>query len=164
MENITLHSDLLDRVSGKYIRNDGNLKYMVTLEEHIKVLKSAYQGMGENCPWLGTGPTDGVYTQYGDKGALCKPPQKAEAGRHTVIAYQAIRRMEIDCLSEIRRLLREGLSRRRSLDEETGRFLAKDLFEKCEEITSCISCSCGSAVSAYHNLGNLLAILEDRHT
>jgi len=137
---------------------------MGNLQEHIKVLRGAYEGVGENCPWLGTGPIDGVYTQYGDKGALCKPTQKAEAGRHAGIAYQAIRQMELDCLSEMRRLLREGLSKRRSLDEETGRFLAKDLFEKCEDITSCISCSCGSAVSAYHNLGNLLDLLEDRPT
>ena len=137
---------------------------MSSLEKNLKALKIAYRGIGENCPWLGTGSVDGIFTQYGDKGALCKPPQKAAAGRHASEAYQALRRMELDCLAEIRRALRDELSRRRSLDEETGRFLSKDLFEKCEEITECISCSCGSAISAYHNLGNLLDLLESDPT
>jgi hypothetical protein len=132
---------------------------MTSLEEHVKVLRDAYTGIGKNCPWLGSEPTDGSYNLYGDKGALCKPDQKAAAGRHAGIAYQALRRMELDCLTDIRQIFREELSRRRSLDEETGRFLAKDLFEKCEEITSCISCSCGPTVGAYHNLGNLLDLL-----
>jgi hypothetical protein len=137
---------------------------MSSLEENLKALKIAYIGIGENCPWLGTAPVDGTFTQYGDMGALCKPPQKAAAGRHAASAYHALRRMELDCLAEIRQVFRDQLSRRRSLDEETGRFLAKDLFEKCEEITGCMSCSCGSAVSAYHNLGNLLDLLESDPT
>jgi hypothetical protein len=137
---------------------------MSSLQENLKELKIAYSGIGENCPWLGTQSVDGTFTPYGDSGALCKPPQKAAAGRHAGKAYQALRRMELDCLTEIRRVFRDQLSRHRALDEETGRFIAKDLFEKCEEITGCISCSCGSAVSAYHNLGNLLELLESDTT
>ncbi len=134
---------------------------MGSLDEHVKVLREANRELSNNCPWLSGRDTDGEYTQYGEQGALCAPNEKVEGGRAAALAYQTLRHLEFNHLSKVRNMLREGLSRRRNLDEETSRFLAKDLFEKCEEILSCIDCSCRSAVSAYHNLQTLAMLLEE---
>lgn len=137
---------------------------MPSLDEHIKALRKAEEVLGINCPWLGESQATGSYTKYGEKGALCIPSQKVAAGRAASSAYQNLRQLEFDHLSKVREILKEALSRRRDLDEETSRYLAKDLFEKCEEIAGCIDCSCDSAVAAYHNLNNLLDILTDGST
>jgi hypothetical protein len=132
---------------------------MVSIEEHVGKLKQESRIIGENCPWLNQRDTEGEYVKYGDKGALCTPAEKVLAGRAAASAYQMVRHLEFDHLNQCKDALRDQLSRRRNLPEETGGFLAKDLFEKCEAITSCIACSCGMAVSAYHNLENLANIL-----
>ncbi len=132
---------------------------MASVEEHVNRLRDAIRIMAENCPWLNQQETKGDYTKYGDKGALCRPEEKISAGRAAASAYQTVRHLEFDHLNQCRDAIKDQLSRRRNLPEETGGFLAKDLFEKCEAITSCIACSCGTAVSAYHNLENLATIL-----
>ena len=137
---------------------------MTSLEEHVRNLKEANAKIASNCPWLGTGEDPGQYTRYGNKGALCKPDRKVEAGRAASRAYQVLRHLELDHLSPVRRILREELSTRRELDEETGRYMAKDLFEKCEAIAGCIACSCESAVMAHHNLENLVTLLDREPT
>ncbi len=133
---------------------------MDSLDKHIENLKDANAQLGKSCPWLGTGKETGEYTRYGNKGALCRPDRKVEAGRAASRAYKVLRHLELDHLSTVRRILREELSARRDLDEETGRYMAKDLFEKCEAISDCIACSCESAVMAHHNLDNLISILQ----
>lgn len=135
---------------------------MGSINDHLDVLKKANHTMATNCPWLSGQETRGDYTQYGDKGALCKPGEKVVAGRAAASAYQIVRHLEFYHLSECRDILREELSRKRGLAEETTPLLVKDLFDKCEEIMSCISCSCDSAVSAYHNLENLVDLLAKK--
>jgi len=137
---------------------------MASLEEHVEELKRANEMMRSNCPWLSDRKTDGSFHQYGDCGALCNPSEKVAAGRAASAAYEVVRHLEFEHLSDTRERLREELSRRRDMAEEASRLLIKDLFEKCEEITSCISCSCASAVSAHHNLERLLHILSNEST
>ncbi len=134
---------------------------MVTLEEHVKKLKQGNDTIAGNCPWLSDRETMGVFTKYGDGGALCKPAEKVAAGRAAASAYQVVRCLEYDHLSECRSRLRDELSRRKGLAEEASRFLIKDLFEKCEDITSCISCSCELAIPAYYNLLKLVDLLSN---
>jgi hypothetical protein len=133
---------------------------MGELDDHLEALRETGQAVATSCPWLTDRSAGKEYTQYGEKGALCKPGEKVAAGRAASSAYGLVRHLEFDHLPQCRDILREELSRRSNLADESGRFLTKDLFEKCEEIVSCIDCSCDSAVSAYHNLSGLIEILS----
>ena len=132
---------------------------MGSLSEHVQLLAEQIKTIRSNCPWLSGRETDGSYTDYTDKGALCNPKEKVAAGRAAIEAYRVVRHLEICHLSDCRDLIRQRLSRGREMPEETFRLLVKDLFEKSEGITSCIACNCEEAISAYLGLETLLELL-----
>ncbi len=130
------------------------------MREHLSVLEELTADMKAKCPWLSGRHSGGEHTSYGERATLCNPSEKLAAGRSAAAAYDVVRHLEFDHLSQCRDLLRQELSDRRDLPEETSRFLAKDLFDKCEAITACISCGCHNAVPAMLNLEMLLRILS----
>ena len=133
---------------------------MGSLEEHLDLLAKHVKVLRENCPWLSGRESDGSYVDYGDKGALCFPGEKVASGRSALEAYRIVRHLEVYHLSECRDRIRERLSKERELPEETFRLLVKDLFEKSEEIRSCIACECEEAMSAHLSLEMLIDLLR----
>lgn len=132
----------------------------MTLEDDLEELEKAIKELETNCPWLNESRITGGYTEYGRRGALCKRPQKVRAGRAAANAYRAVRDLEYEHLEECKERIKRRLAERGEVAEEGSRFLLRDLFDKCEKIHGCISCSCGPAVSAYYNLRKLADILS----
>ncbi len=136
----------------------------MTLEQDMDDISAAIKELEANCPWLNDSTITRGYTEYGDKAALCKRPQKVAAGRASARAYQAVLDIEHEHLSTCKGRIKRKLSKRDEMAEESSRLLLRDLFDKCEKISDCISCSCGSAVSAYYNLKKLSSVLQEEGT